>query len=90
MRLRNLVFAALTPLLLIALIAAAVSGFGLILLAVRYAADDMAHHGQFTEDVARLFPVAIALVVATIFLLGGMIASRKAPQVTPRDADGHH
>ena len=91
MRIRNLVFAALTPIVLIALIAAVVSGFGSLLLAVRYMADDMAHHGQMTEEVARLYPVGIAVAVATVFLIGGMIASRMAPQVAPHDdAHAHH
>ncbi len=81
MSLRNLVFAALTPLVLIAVIAAVVAGFGSILLGVRYAADDLAHHGQMAEETARLIPVAIATVVATLFLIGGAVASRKAPRV---------
>ena len=90
MSVRNLIFAALTPLILIALIAAVVAGFGSLLLGVRYAADDLAHHGQMAEDTARLIPVAIAILVATLFLIGGAIASRKAPRVAHEETNIPH
>ncbi len=90
MSLRNLVFAALTPLVLMIVIAVVVAGFGSLLLAVRYAADDLAHHGQMSEEAAALIPVAIATVVAGLFLLGGAIASRKAPRVAQEEASRPH
>lgn len=92
----NVLFAFLAPTVVIGLIAIVVIGFGELLLGVRYAMDDVAHHGQMTEDAARLYPVGIALAVATVFLLGGMLASRLAPQHRSDDipvgdhSSGHH
>ncbi len=79
---QNIVFAIVTPLILMAIIAVIVVVIGETLLV----AHEWAHHYYHVEDhpemreIAALPAVGIALGVSTLFLLGGMVASRLAPQ----------
>jgi hypothetical protein len=79
---QNIVFAIVTPLILMAIIAVLVVVIGETLLATHHWAHHYYHVEEHPEmrEIAALPAVAIALGVATLFLIGGMIASRLAPQ----------
>ena len=87
---QNIVFAIVAPLILMAIIAVIVIGIGETLLAVHDWAHHLYHVGAYptpeenhrVKELAALYPVAVALVVATVFLIGGAVASRLAPQPT--------
>jgi ABC-type Na+ efflux pump permease subunit len=88
---QNIVFAIVTPLILMAIIAVIVIGIGETLLAVHEFANHLYHVGEYptpeenrhARELAALYPVVVALVIATVFLVGAALASRLAPQ--PRD-----
>ncbi len=79
---QNIVFAIVTPLILMAIIAVIVVVVGEVLLATHH----WSHHYYHVEDhpelreIAALPAVGVALGIATVFLLGGIVASRLAPQ----------
>lgn len=85
---QNIVFAIVAPLILMAIIAAIVISIGETLLAVHEYASEIYHVGGYptpeenrqARELAALPSVAVALAIATLFLIGGMIASRLAPQ----------
>jgi hypothetical protein len=87
---QNIIFAIVAPLILMAIIAVIVFGIGETLLAVHDWAHHLYHVGQYPtpaenrhyQELAALYPVAVALAVATVFLIGGAVASRLAPQPT--------
>jgi hypothetical protein len=74
-----------------AIIAAIVIGIGETLLAVHEWAHHLYHVGEWPtaeenrhwREISALYPVAVALVIATLFLIGGAVASRLAPQPKP-------
>jgi hypothetical protein len=78
----NIVFAIVTPLILMAIIAVIVVAIGEVLLAAHHWAHHFYHVEEHPEmrEIAALPAVGIALGVATLFLIGGTIASRLAPQ----------
>lgn len=87
---KNVVFSIIAPLILMAFIAAIVIGIGETLLAAHEWAHE-AYHAEASREAAEqanLVPVAIALGIAVLALLGGSIATRLAPQVKARDT--HH
>jgi len=85
---QNIVFAILAPLVLMAIIAVFVVVIGETLLA----AHEWAHHyyyvgehptvelNRYWREIAALIPVQIALGLSTLFLVGGIVASRLAPK----------
>ncbi len=85
---QNIVFAILAPLILMAIIAVIVVSIGETLLAVHSWAEHYYHVGQyptpeenrFARELAALPSVAVAMVISTVFLVGGAVASRLAPQ----------
>jgi ABC-type Na+ efflux pump permease subunit len=85
---QNIIFAIVAPLVLMAIIAAIVVTIGETLLTVHHLANEAYHVGSWPteeenrhwEELAALYPVAVALAIATLFLIGGSIASRLAPQ----------
>jgi len=85
---QNIIFAILTPLVLMAIIAVVVVGIGETLLTVHELAAEAYHVGDYaTEEqnrywgeIAALPSVFVALGIATLFLIGGAVASRLAPQ----------
>jgi hypothetical protein len=85
---QNIVFAIVAPLVLMAIIAVIVVGIGETLLATHHWAHHLYHVGEWpTEEenrdwreIAALYAVGVALVIATLVLIGGSIASRLAPQ----------
>jgi hypothetical protein len=85
---QNVVFAIVAPLILMVIIAVIVIGIGETLLGVHHWAEELYHVGShptpeqnhFWGEMAALYPVAVALGVATLFLIGGAVASRLAPQ----------
>ena len=79
---QNIVFAIVTPLILMAIIAVLVVVIGETLLAAHHWAHHYYHVDEHPElrETAALPAVGIALGVATLFLIGGMVASRLAPQ----------
>jgi hypothetical protein len=89
---RNIVFAILAPLALMAFIAVIVIGIGETLLAVHHWAELYYHVGEYptpeqnrqVRDLAALPAVFVALGIATLFLIGGAVASRLAPQPAHR------
>ena len=90
---QNIVFAIVAPLLLMAIIAAIVISIGETLLAVHHWSEHYYHveeypHGseawRQARDLAALPAVFVALGIATLFLIGGAVASRLAPQPTHR------
>jgi hypothetical protein len=79
---QNIVFAIVTPLILMAIIAVIVVSIGETLLATHHWAHHFYHVDDHPEmrEVAAFPSVFIALGVATLFLIGGTVASRLAPQ----------
>jgi H+/Cl- antiporter ClcA len=85
---QNIVFAIVTPLILMAVIAVIVIGIGETLLAFHEYANHLYHVGEYptpeenrqARELAALYPVVVALVIATVFLVGAAVASRLAPQ----------
>jgi hypothetical protein len=88
---RNIFFAIVAPLFLMAIIAAIVITIGETLLAVHSWAEHFYHVAEYPQgtpeyryvrELAALPSVFVALAIATAFLVGGAIASRLAPQHT--------
>ena len=87
---QNIVFAIVTPLILMAIIAVIVIAIGETLLATHHWAEHYYHVGEYptpeqnrqVRELAALPSVFMALGIATVFLIGGVIASRLAPQPT--------
>jgi hypothetical protein len=85
---RNVIFVIVTPLVLMAIIAVAVVVVGEALLAMHHWAHHAYHIGDYPtpeenrywREIAALYPVSIALGLSTLFLVGGIIASKLAPQ----------
>jgi ABC-type Na+ efflux pump permease subunit len=85
---QNIIFAIVAPLILMAIIAVIVISIGETLLAVHEWAHHLYHVGAYPTaeenhhwaEMAALYPVVVALAVATLFLIGGAVASRLAPQ----------
>jgi hypothetical protein len=85
---QNIIFAIVAPLVLMVIIAAIVVTIGETLLTVHHLANEAYHVGSYAteemnrewEELAALYPVAVALAIATLFLIGGAVASRLAPQ----------
>ena len=84
----NIIFAIVAPLILMAIIAVIVVSIGETLLAVHHWAEHYYHVGEYptpeenrqVRELAALPSVAVARAIATLFLVGGAIASRLAPQ----------
>jgi hypothetical protein len=89
---QNIVFSIVAPLVLMAIIAVIVVTIGETLLTVHEWASSAYHVGDYAsaeqnkyfEEIAALYPVTTALIIATLFLLGGALASRLMPQRAPR------
>lgn len=89
---QNIVFMIVAPLVLMAIIAAIVVSIGETLLAVHEWAHHLYHVGDYPtpaenrywREIANLYPVLVALAIATVCLIGGAVASRLAPQPTRR------
>lgn len=87
---QNIVFAIVAPLILMAIIAAIVIGIGETLLAIHHWATELYHVGAYptpeenrqARELAALPSVFVALGIATVFLIGGAVASRLAPRPT--------
>ena len=85
---QNIVFAIVAPLVLMLIIAAIVISIGETLLAVHAFANQLYHVGAYptheenrlVEELAAIYPVVVALIIAALFLIGGAVASRLAPQ----------
>ena len=85
---QNIVFAIIAPLVLMAIIALVVVSIGETLLAIHHWAEHTYHVGAYAteeenkqaRELAALPSVFVALGIATVFLIGGAVASRLAPQ----------
>jgi hypothetical protein len=85
---QNMIFAIVAPLILMAIIAVIVISIGETLLAVHHWAEHYYHVGAYptpeenrvARELAALPSVAVAMAIATLFLVGGAVASRLAPQ----------
>ena len=85
---QNIVFAIVAPLILMAIIAVIVVVIGETLLAVHHWAEHYYHVGEYptpeqnrqAREIAALPAVGVAMAIATLFLIGGMVATRLAPQ----------
>ena len=85
---QNVVFAIVAPLLLMAIVAAIVIVIGELLLGFHHFGNDFysvgkyqtAEENRYVGELAALWPVGAALILATAFLIGGAVASRLAPQ----------
>jgi ABC-type Na+ efflux pump permease subunit len=85
---QNIIFAIVAPLVLMAIIAVIVVTIGETLLLAHEVANETYHVGawpsaeenRYWREIAALYPVAVAMAIATVFLVGGAIASRLAPQ----------
>jgi hypothetical protein len=85
---QNIVFAIAAPLLLIAIVAVIVIVIGEVLLGFHHFGNELYHVGayptaeenRYAGELAALWPVGAALILATLFLVGGAVASRLAPQ----------
>jgi hypothetical protein len=93
---KNVLFAVFAPLGLMVIIAIIVVSIGETLLTLHAIGMEAYHVGSYaTEEANReaaeqgaLYPVACALGIALVILLGGSIATRLAPQV--KQTDSHH
>jgi hypothetical protein len=93
---KNIVFAIVAPLVLAAIIAAIVIGIGETLLHMHELGHEVYHVGswptpeenEYWTEIANLFPVLTALLIAMLALIGGAVASALAPR--PRQHDTHH
>lgn len=95
---QNIVFAIVAPLIVMAAIAAIVVGIGETLLAIH----DWAHHAyhvgdwptveenRYWREMSNLYAVYVALGMALLVLIGGMVATRLAPQPKHSDAASRH
>jgi len=87
---QNVIFAIVTPLVLMAIIAVFVISIGETLLATH----EWAHHYYHVEEhpemreIAALPSVGVALGLASLFLIGGIVASMLAPQ--PKSSSSSH
>jgi len=87
---QNIIFAIVAPLVLMAIVAVIVISIGETLLAVHHWAGHFYHVGEYptseenhhARELAALPSVFVALGIATLFLIGGAVASRLAPQPT--------
>ena len=85
---QNIIFSIVAPVVLMAIIALIVVTIGETLLTVHHLANEAYHVGAYAteeenrewREIASLYPVAVALAIATVFLIGGAVASRLAPQ----------
>jgi hypothetical protein len=85
---QNIVFAIVAPLILMAIIAVIVVVIGETLLAVHEWANHLYHvpahitpgEDRRARELAALYPVAVAMAIATLFLIGGTVASKLMPQ----------
>ena len=93
---QNIIFMIVAPVVLMVIIAIGVIAIGETLLAV----GAWAHHAldvdhlsgeqkHRAEEIAKLYPVGVALAIGTIALVGGSIASRLAGNPTPRGSARH-
>ena len=92
----NIIFMIVAPLAVTVVVAIGVIGIGELLLAV----GAWAHHAldvdhltgdakHRAEEIAKLYPVAVALAVGALALIAGAVASRLAGNPAPRDAARH-
>ena len=93
---QNLIFMIVAPIALMVVIAIGVIAIGESLLAVgawAHGALDVEHltgeEQQRAEEIAKLYPVAVALGIGALALIGGTIASRLAGNPAPRDTSRH-
>lgn len=85
---QNLLFAIIAPLIVMAIIAAIVTSIGETLLHLHEWAHELYHVGSWPTpeenrhwaEIAALYPVVVALALATVILIGGAVASSMAPQ----------
>ena len=93
---QNILFVILTPLVLMAFIAVIVVVIGETLLATHHWAEHYYHvtdyapgtpERRYWREIAALPAVGVAMGISTLFLVGGMVASKLAPQV---EQQGHH
>ena len=91
---QNLIFMIVAPLVVMAFIAIGVIAIGETLLAVGAWAEQLLDVEHLTgeeqrraEEIAKLYPVGVALLIGALALLGGSIASRLAgPSAAPDSA----
>lgn len=84
----NIIFAIVTPLVLMAIIAVIVVAIGEVLLAVHHWAHyaysvgkwPTPQENRYWREISALYAVGVALGLSTLALIGGMVASRLAPQ----------
>lgn len=84
---RNVIFIIVAPIVLMAIIAATVIGIGEILLTVHHWASEMYHVGSWPtaeenrhwKEMAGLYSTFVALAIASVILIGGILASWLAP-----------
>ena len=93
---QNIIFSIVAPLILMATIAVIVVSIGETLLAVHHESEHYYHVDAYPKgseayrqarEIAALPAVAVAMAIATLFLIGGAVASRLAPQLPKQD---HH
>ena len=85
---QNVIFAIVAPLILMVIIAFIVISIGETLLGIHHWAEHFYHVGEYpteeenhvARELAALPSVFAALGIATMFLIGGAVASRLAPQ----------
>lgn len=93
---QNVIFVIVTPLVLMAIIAAIMISVGETLLAVHHWAQVAYFVGdhptpelnRYWREIAALYPVSVALGLSALFLVGGVVASRLAPQ--PKSSTNAH
>ena len=92
----NILFMIIAPLAVLVVVAIGVIGIGELLLAVgawAHHAFDVDHlageEKHRAEELAKLYPVGVALVVGALALIAGAIASRLAGNAARQDAARH-
>ena len=94
---QNIIFAIVTPLVLMAVIAVLVIVIGETLLAVHHWSEGYYHVGSYPtpeenrywREIAALPAVGVAMAISTLFLIGGTVASRLAPQPPASSSSSH-
>jgi len=98
---KNVVFSIVAPLILMIIIAIIVITIGETLLGVHEWAHEAYSVGHWPneeenkhwEEIANIYPVAVALAIALVIMVGGAVATRLAPQVQRQDSHqetSHH
>jgi hypothetical protein len=79
----NLLFAIFSPIVVAIIVGLLIVAIGEVLLVFRAIGDAWAYaqgNDPHSKEIAKLYPVVVALLVSTVAIIGGGIASSLAPK----------